>query len=384
MRYAASPARLASHALTISVVLSPCSYSFARAQADTARLRLEALVENPVSDPSRIISAYIAPDRSLYLLAQSTPFLLRHEAQRWQPVLAESIVAELRAPMRFGWYGDSLWLIDLARELLVTQEALNHSSVRALAWPQALYGGAMPAAQPLSWMADGSLLVLGQPREVPQGELRVAPVFRVPRTGTDHHVLIHLEVDPEPVPEAGTIPVVLRPQPWSHSDILGASPTGDRFVVVHWQRQVEPGRTTYELRSFTPTGSVLFSRSLPYVATPISPDAVNERISETAQRMAASLGRPEEEVRLAVRRALFVPAFEPPVRRVSVASDGSTWIERYSVRDGTAWDVWDRQGTSSFVHSEQRVRVLDVAGERVWGVVVADKEARLGIFRIER
>ncbi len=126
-------------------------------------------------------------------------------------------------------------------------------------------------------------------------------------------------------------------------------------------------------------GDTVFRTALPFTPVPLSPEAVDSAVTETAEGLSSfltdRLGIPEGTVRSDVRDAMYVPAFRPWATSLMPSEDGSTWVQlASSSRDGRVeWRVLDPRGNpAGTVFTPVGLRILRVDDESVLGVEADD------------
>jgi hypothetical protein len=121
--------------------------------------------------------------------------------------------------------------------------------------------------------------------------------------------------------------------PYTDHPVFGMDPTGRHFVLVERAVVGDAERARYHTYHMTTSGDTVSTRAHPFRPIPISKDWVDAEMA----RIVKDLG---EEAAEALRRGLEMPRWLPPVTKVVVGPDGSSWVRREAV-PGAQHIVWD-------------------------------------------
>jgi hypothetical protein len=119
------------------------------------------------------------------------------------------------------------------------------------------------------------------------------------------------------------------------------------LLIVDRRPSRDRRRATFRVTKVSVTGATLFSREFSYQPIPVSED-VRQRIhDQIVDNIAASETQtPRARIEEAVRGALTLPAFHPPVSAVVPGGDGTIWIRREDAGvPSVSWDVSPQPAT---------------------------------------
>lgn len=302
---------------------------------------------------------------------------------------------EFQNPISLGFFGDTLWVMDLR------------------------------AYRASYFTADGSFLGNATPkvdlgsREVspprPERPLRdgtwfgAAPAFSdgIARGTITQTEYVHMD-------GAGALLDTVWVQQWRPTDILallnkdgrGGSysrqPFGDRplfqvmddggMVVVEYRVPDHAEGATFSVMRLSVSGDTLWRRALPYSPVPLDPARANRAADSMAEERVQFFSRMRPGLTQAgltkeLRDAMYAPPFEPFLRGLVVASDGSIWLQRYgATADGAEWWVLDEKGQPlGRAFMPDGLRVVAIRGDDVWGVETDDMDVSYIIrYRVDR
>ena len=155
-------------------------------------------------------------------------------------------------------------------------------------------------------------------------------------------------------------------QPYADSDLFSVSPDGSNIWVV--QRRVPCGADpSFRLLRLASNGDTLVERVVPFVPQAIEPAWVTEEVTGLARGVPG----PPERVAEAVRSAIHIPHYLPPVTRVLSDVQGWVWLQRETPPEAEylTWDVFSPSG--SMLHSFQipsHFSVRAISGTIGWAV----------------
>jgi hypothetical protein len=136
-----------------------------------------------------------------------------------------------------------------------------------------------------------------------------------------------------------------------------AAPNGSRFVLAFADRTSTPA---FRVLALGQNGDTLFDRRLPYNRVAISN---NVRDSARASRARGSQAQRDAAARMQI------PAWYPPVSRLLVGRDETTWLELYGAGGEKSWLLLDGRGTPlGRVVVPNSVRLMVVARDSAWGI----------------
>lgn len=259
--------------------------------------------------------------------------------------------------------------------------------LRTVAFSAAVGGRGMDPAPPFALLADGT--VLSVPRLVAAaqaaGRVRAVPLLRTGRQGTILDTIGWQSVRNgilavrDPVDATRQI---FSQQPWRDDDLLAVSPDGRWIAVVTREASRERGSAAFRVTRLSPGGDTLSSRLVSYPPVALDDAAVERKLARFAENPGFVVGG--RFIEAAVREAMYVPRFHPPVTRAVAGSDGTLWLRREEPSGGTVrWDVLDpRNRKVGEFFTDAGFRLLEVQADAVWGI--PDEGAELTRFRVQR
>jgi hypothetical protein len=273
-------------------------------------------------------------------------------------------IASSAFPFRFGWSEGRIWAIDWAQseviwfnadwtvrerselrrpdpEGIVRSSGLLGITAEGLRVFEGRAGLGSEAASERGYVIDpdGVLLALPLPRPIPVAD---RPIWLSDPDGEIVDTLVTI-----PAPRAvnflyrdGTWQGPVRQaqskgfiHPYTDHPVFGMDPTGRHFVLVERAVVGDAERARYHTYHMTTSGDTVSTRAHPFRPIPISKDWVDAEMARIVQ----DLG---EEAAEALRRGLEMPRWLPPVTKVVVGPDGSSWVRREAV-PGAQHIVWD-------------------------------------------
>lgn len=299
---------------------------------------------------------------------------------------------EFRTPPSIGIRGDTLWAIDRARRS-VNCFTLAGRSVDARRVPGALSARGL-ALGPIALLDRGTVLLLesATSSQVTQAESegrfeRALALFSGENGGVVDVTALNASTLWLQFELPGGIAVATA-QPWSATDLLAISPSGDAFVVVGG-RGTERRGGQYLLQWFDSDGGTRGTKSVEFVAADLQESEVESFLDGTSEGFASRFRGNAESVRSSIADALYAPEYLPGVKSdarnwsgggVLIAVDGMTWV-RHQDADGIRWRVFDpRTQELAQVEAPEDLSLRYVGREYAWGV----REGRFGTPELYR
>lgn len=291
---------------------------------------------------------------------------------------------EFSSPQQCGWRGDTLVVSDLRGRL------------NAYAGGRPVATLSLPAAErfrPLALLANGR--VVGRASQ-PANDVVVGRVTRdtlrsVARDGSAPRTLaalarrhgvasLSLGTRTHPVE-------IFFPQPFGHDDLVDPDPAG-RWVTVVSRPAGEGARARFRVTRVRPDGARAWAVEAPVRSAALPRGAVDDTIDAYAAavgRVGGADGPPPAAVRDALARAIFAPAWLPPVRTVVAGRDGTTWLRRWdTAAEATWWVLDDRGRTLASVQAPAGMTLHAADLRHAWGVVLdADDVPSVVRYRVE-
>lgn len=282
---------------------------------------------------------------------------------------------EFLAAATAGWVGDTMWVAD-AMQMRTTFFSSSGGVLRttgAVARASGRYAPGLPEAV----LADGSSLVLARPLQGRPGEARPdvnrLPVLRVGRAGPPDTLMWQDLRHRQLRVENGGRTLALT-QPWDDSPLVAVSTNGRSVVLVNRPAATRDENARFRVTRLAPSGDTTFSRSFSYAPVPIPAGWASRWAAETAELISARRpGTDRRELAASFARAVYVPAFKPPVSFVVAGDDGTVWMRREQREQQGGTIVWTVLGGDGQLLAELRapsdLEVQQVQGTHVWGVM---------------
>ena len=257
---------------------------------------------------------------------------------------------EFEEVSRVGLHGDQIWVSDglLGRVSFFDSAYEYVSSVSVRGHPT------MDASRfdVRAVLADGSLFAMRRRSAVEASDPSQPPqyVFRLHPGGVLRDTVTSLP---------GLSPVAeirdgLRPQrrvfvirPIVNRSLWSAVPDGTGFVIVHQETMTGREPHTYSVTRFGDPADTVFTRSLRYRPVPVPDDWLRREVDKQVRTGEGGGGGSVADVvrfRRAVREAIDVFDFFPPVAGLHAAADGLTWLKLRTGGDSFDWAVLDETG----------------------------------------
>ncbi len=291
---------------------------------------------------------------------------------------------EYRGLMRLAWLGDTLVAIEAFpfRVTLLTADGatLSTRTVRSPSQGRLLVpGGAIGV------LRDGSLLMAPMYSTQNAHSVTALPIYRVRADGRAFGTLGHVATGNGLVSVSSGAVSLAMDHPLPSDDLPAVAPDGSGVVIVERGPTTEPDGAPYRVIRLGPTGDTLFARRYDYVPLPVSRAAADS----LRRKMGATLaGIPRTgSLSDAIADALDLPAHQPPVTALVVATDGSIWLRREALgRDPVPWTVLAADGDPLATIDLPAGLVLHHISERTaLGVVRGEDDVPLVVrYRIDR
>lgn len=289
---------------------------------------------------------------------------------------------------RFGWISDTLIVSELSTRRFTTVTS-ERKLARTIPWASAVAapGGtaAGVASQRVSQArmpySDGSQLVLSNfSAETPVpawlgGGKPGSLYLRVDASGAPRHVLGWM---PSTLACSVTLPGTgggfeLSRIPFCPLPMDDVSPDGGHLLITY----VEPGKTQeYRVALIRTSGDTVFARTIAYRPQPI-PRNVRDSIASAAQRS------PMPSRRATAER---IPEHYPPLSRILVGRDGTTWLELFTESGDRTWHMLDPQGNlAGRLIVPRNIEVKVASRDAIWATETDDDGLQHIVrFRVSR
>jgi hypothetical protein len=241
---------------------------------------------------------------------------------------------------------------------------------------------------PTALLPDGSAVVRpsSMARSQFEGRSRV-PLLRLGRSGTVLDTLAWLDVSHSALALQHGDGAFFTGQPLADDPLWQVAPDGSSMVFIDRLAAERRNDARFVVTKITGTGDTVYSR--PHEYDPIAVprgfiDSVVESVSERASRR--TFPSPRAAAR-AIREALYMPDFLPPVTGVVIGRDGTVWLKRESATgDSIAWNVLDESGNMvAILTLPKGLRVQEAQRDLVWAVERDELDVPYVVrFRVER
>ena len=276
---------------------------------------------------------------------------------------------EFRLPTNLGWKQDTLWVLDsAARRVTFFHDGRVTRTLRVPEAPPELEVG---SAFPVGFPEEEVLLVA---RSLGEPGVGTAPssgvLFRTDDQARRFHELASIHIRERPRLETpGGSTVMLAHQPFDDSTLLQAAPDGSAVVLVERPAPERPEEAVLLVTKLRAEGDTVYRRPVRTRAVRVTERAVEAAISLPEGPLVDRYPSPAQALR-ALREAVFVPVFHPPVTDLAVGRDGSVWLRREDTGDPSVpWTVLDPRGELlAEVEAPAALRIFQVDGSVVWGV----------------
>jgi len=172
---------------------------------------------------------------------------------------------------------------------------------------------------------------------------------------------------------------LLAVQPFGDDPLWAVHPNGEVIVVVERAASASGEGGRFDVRWFGPDGGETLQRSFKYVPRRLQEEYVEEYVTERVDWLLA-LDMPtfasRHQAEEAVREALFLPGYLPPVDDVLVGRSGEVWLKRE--RTGFPVQRWDVLGSKGNVQrvvcTPAGIDVMFVDSVDVYGVELDERD----------
>ena len=285
---------------------------------------------------------------------------------------------EFRHIGRYGWTGDTLWVIDDARRR-VSYFGPHGSFIGSESDTISSYG--LHQTTLVAFLKGGRFLTATQPaiRSVePLPDSAVGRLYVRDRSGTQARAILRtpLRGDVARVEYRGG-PTLLA-QPLADVPLVAVPPDGGQIVIVERPTPLSAAGE-FTVRRITSDGRPLSSRRYTFDATRVQQGVLDSIVRTYAKVLANTRSAAEAEIAAAVRRAFLHPQWFPAFDKAVVGDDGTVWLR--SLAAPTRWVVLDRDNTKV---AEVRLPATAILGlvqrERIW-VIERDADDIQSIVR---
>lgn len=171
--------------------------------------------------------------------------------------------------------------------------------------------------------------------------------------------------------------------PYIHTPLHALAPDGTAFVVLERPLPTGEADGAYVLTRIGARGDTLFSRAYSY-----TPEAVDRSVVHRALARAflPLLGGAEDDVLDAVRRAVRLPDFVPPVLAVRIGADQSIWLRMWRVPgQPEAWLALDALGEPlGLAELPAGVTLTAMSADALYTTAVVGRGLHVVRFRLRR
>lgn len=273
---------------------------------------------------------------------------------------------EFETATRFGWIGDTLWVGDFSTRRF-TLVSPDRKLLRTTPWlVAAAMSGELPgltmqdvtSATQYALHADGSQVVALFLKEEDGAQAsRPIPIARADQSGRLARLLgTRPRVDCYARATLGRGGFMVAAVPFCALLLEDFSPDGGR-----WATAVVDGveRASYRVSVVRTTGDTVFNRLYSYRPVPVPKATFDSVIARRTAR-----GSPES---IAMWRGMTAPASYPPLSKLVLGRDQTTWLEEYTIDGDRRWLVLDSRGEQvGRVTVPRNVQVLAASRESVW------------------
>ncbi|MFQ5705579.1 MAG: hypothetical protein ACE5HT_16365 [Gemmatimonadales bacterium] len=307
---------------------------------------------------------------------------------------------EFRGLAYIGWLNDTLWAADLALRRISLFDRLGNL-LETVPAPEVQLSETNFTFGVRALLRDRSILMneaLSGAASTGKIDPTVQLILRSSQDGKSVHALRWMSVQDSWLRVLiGTTAQLQTREPWSRSDLLAVSRSGDRIVIVERPPTEDADSSEYRLTVLGQDGKQLWFRNVPVKPVPLSDDQVRQWANEFVER-----NRLEKHFATAsaARRALIEtvhrPRYLPQVPNVGrglsngavvAGMNGMVWVRR---EIGSArfqhWDVFDQHGRLIAVAKVPNgTTLLEISDTMVWGVKLDEFDVPvINRYRIER
>jgi len=160
-------------------------------------------------------------------------------------------------------------------------------------------------------------------------------------------------------------------QPFNDNPLWKVAADGSGLVIVERPAATERNTRHFLVVKMSASQDTAFMRERPYDPVPIAREVKDSVAAWVAgiyhgHGIFGTLAAAEA----AVREALYLPDFYPPVTRVVLGRDQSVWLEREAVPGKpSVWEVLDANGRLvGIVQAQKDLEIREAQFDRIWGV----------------
>jgi hypothetical protein len=369
---------------------------FAVLQVSTAELPRWTLIKGRVLGSSGepafgLINDVVADSagNAFVLDASADPFVYAFASDgrlRWSTGRRGDGPGEFQQPRVLGMHKASLWVSDVRlrrftrvhRNGLILEGAIVLSSSPNPRLRQTV---------PFALTKDGDVLVLdvGHPNSSRMGMALLHA--RLTKNNVDSLAFIersrtYLEAR---ISVNGTAGNGQFQQPFTDDPLVQPAKDGASIVIVD-QKSSDGGiAPTFTVTKLSAQGDTVFSRQIPYSRELLNDQqfvAALEEITQLPTRV-----RPGVVVSMDdLRNNAYRPYYLPPVKSLTIASDGTIWLHRHTLAKTSTYLVLGSDGNPiATTEVPKGQRVIESNGSTVWTLPIRqDEESIVSSYRIER
>lgn len=273
---------------------------------------------------------------------------------------------EFEALTSMGWRGDTLFVSDeRQRRITLFSAAGRVAGTRRV---EATLPGPPPApVAPVALLANGTTLGLlaPSPTALATGAIPRLPLVRV--DGARAVPLAFLDWRDNKVAlialDGGQ---AFFSRPVSGESLWAVAPSGDALYVVDRPVPRGAGTSSFRVTRLRPNGDTVYTRTYEHRPVPLTRaqrDSLTGAVTRALRR-----AQPGDE---AVRRAMRLPEYQPPVTKVVAGRDGTVWLRREGIgRQAVEWTVLDASGRIlASLRLPAGLQVYQADRGHVWGVM---------------
>ena len=370
-----------------ALAVSSCGGSAGRAPLHVDNLRKLSYVEeirigsadDPVIGFSRIRRVRVSDKGDVYVLEGSAPEVrvFSSEGERLRVVGGRGQgPGEFSSPLDMGLLGDTLWVFDQGARRLTwfgpNGDVLFTMSAQGVPFESGVRGVSITLT-PSRPRADG---LIESDRWFFQSLDREIRPYRYPVVLFDRQGAV---VDTVRWETADSTAVTYRVAGRAgYAPVLGpVNPVNAEMVdgraVLDWS--VPEGTTDglMDIRRVRHEGDSVYHLTLRYEATPV-PGHVLDSLIAPRLSIATAMGVTERQMESALRDAIQLPEFRPPIRVVHAGSDGTLWLQlNTATTDVAEWVVIGADGSPrGRLSLPARMQIHHSALPTVWSVELDD------------
>jgi len=325
--------------------------------------------------------------------ARNEPFIYAFAPNgrlRWRAGRSGEGPGEFRQPRALGLGQRYVWVADVRLRRFTTLDRNGQNVGNPIVLPSST----MPAlreSQPLALGPERNVLVTavaGSDANAMEFGLRILLLHaRLPNGRVDTLAVIprgssQLQARISVNGSAGTIHFA---QPFTDDPVFQNAKDGSSVVIVDQRAEGLEIVPTFRVTKLSAEGDTLFSRQIPYDRERLTDQQFDNALLEVA-RLPSTARRGITVNMNDLRSGAYRPVNLPPVKFVTVASDGTIWLHRQTSARVSKYLVLRSDGlpvaTATVPLNE---RVVESNGSTVWTVPLSPAEEQiLSSYRIER